>query len=819
MISECMYFTNGDNHIKIAKNMFYCLISNALNIEYDLIQDIIDKAFASYKENMPILDFYNNIVSLLKKYIETDYSFSYKLSGIILNGIYKCATDGRCGAYLQPQQLDFNFYITRGILAKRLDPSLRKYDIDLLAKHIDHNRDCKFKYLGIQTLLDRYLLRDEDKLIETPQFLFMRVAMGISANEKDPNKAAIDAYNLLSTHRFMSSTPTLFNAGTLKPQLSSCYLSTIKDSLESIFTNIAEGAYKTKWAGGLGVDWTEIRAMSSRIKGTGGLSKGIIPFIKVLNSTCVAVNQGGKRLGTCAAYLEIWHKDVESFINLRKNTGEERLRAHDLSLAIWTPDLFMKRVQEGKSWTLFCPSHVKGLHSLYGKEFEDAYVKYEEMAERKEIPSQKIEALTLYRKILSSLFETGYPWLTFKDPANIRYTQKHEGVVKSSNLCTEIFEHTKAVDSDDPEGSEAEIAVCNLGSVNLYEHLNSDNKIDYDTLKDTIRRAARMLDNVIDMNFYPVKAAKTSNMKHRFIGMGIFGWHDIMIAMKIRLDSEEAIQLADEVTEFISYHAIEASADLAQEKGSYPTFEGSEWSKGKVPFDTYKDLADARGKYMISDFSHKLDWDPIRAKVKKGMRNALTMAIAPTATIASIVGVTDSISPMFGVMYAKANLSGSFIHMADSAYRLLKELGLIGKKLTDDLKYYEGSVQNLDYIPTEVKDLLRCAFEIEPTYIIQAAARRQKWLDQGQSLNIFFPHKNGKLIQEAYTEGWLRGLKSFYYLRSRSASTIEKTTVDINAKGMRASWSKSNTASDNISVDRKEFKVQCNLQDGCESCQ
>lgn len=823
------FSTNNSNSILKIKYFDFVKSFDSLakkcnsNVEY-----IKDRVMSLYVPKMHILVFYSNLISFLKSYIENNPEISFEISRMLLDCIYSVVSEKGIMNKKIPHGT-FEKCIKNGVEQGIYDKRLLDFDIKKLEQVIKNNLDEKFKYISLQILLDRYLMKNLlGDIIETPQFMFMRVAMGVSLFEENKDEHAIKVYDLLSNHLYICASPVFFNAGTNTPQLSSCYLSTVADSLSGIFQSYSDNAQKSKWSGGIGTDWTNVRARGSTIKGTRGKSNGIIPFLKVYNDICIAVNQGGKRLGTGAAYLEIWHKDIEQFIDLRKNTGEERLRAHDLSLAVWIPDLFMKRAENNEEWTLFCPSEAVGLHETFGDEFESLYAKYEEMASNGIITCCKINALQLYRRILSSLFETGYPWLTFKDAANIRYMQKHAGVIKSSNLCTEIFEHTVANDVDqDP--SVPEIAVCNLGSVNLCEHILG-NDFDWKKLEYTVHSAIRLMDNIIDINFYPVKATETSNKRHRFLGLGQCGWHDCLIKMGIPFDSDEMIELSDKVTEFITYHAILASHELSKEKGSYPTFNGSEWSKGKVPIDLYRELAEQRKEYFEANYNQSMDWDCLRNKVKKGMRNALTCSIAPTVTVSAILGVSDSISPMYGTIYSKSNLSGSFIYISDAVYNVLKQNNLWSDTLVEDLKYYDGAISKIPYINEDIKKLLLSAFEIPVERVILAGARRQKWLDQGQSLNTFFPHKDGKKIQAAFSLAWRLGLKSMYYLKSKSATTIEKGTVDINAKGIRPEWSKLTSVASNFSLKRSNLlqdqndvcivnNTLCVLEEGCTSCQ
>ncbi|MDE2799955.1 MAG: ribonucleoside-diphosphate reductase subunit alpha, partial [Gemmatimonadota bacterium] len=629
-------------------------------------------------------------------------------------------------------------------------------------------------YLGVQTIFDRYLLHVNERRIETPQFFWMRVAMGLAWDEDDKEARAIQFYEVLSSFRFVSATPTLFNAGTLHPQLSSCYLSTAQDDLEHIFKMVSDNAKLSKWAGGLGNDWTNVRATNSYIRGTNGRSQGVIPFLKVVNDTAVAVNQGGKRKGAVCSYLETWHLDIEDFMELRKNTGDDRRRTHDMNTANWIPDLFMKRVMEKGSWTLFSPDEVPDLHDLYGKAFEEKYIAYEQKAEAGELQqSRQIDAVQLWRKMLSMLFETGHPWITFKDPSNIRSPQDHAGVVHSSNLCTEILLNT----------SREETAVCNLGSVNLVAHITPTG-LNRELLEDTVSTALRMLDNVIDINFYPTEEAATSNKRHRPVGLGVMGFQDALYLLNLPYASQGAVDFADISMEMISYYAILASTHLSEERGPYHSYIGSKWDRGILPIDTLTVLGQERGSYLEVDTSARLDWNVVREAVAKhGMRNSNVMAIAPTATISNISGVTQSIEPMYRNLYVKANLSGDFTVLNPYMVDALKARDLWDDQMVDDLKYYDGSVQEIDRIPQDIKDLYKTAFEVAPEWLIECASRRQKWIDMGQSLNLYIAAPSGKALDDMYKLAWIRGLKTTYYLRSLAATQIEKSTMDINKRG------------------------------------
>ena len=660
-------------------------------------------------------------------------------------------------------------FIRKGAELDLLAPALLEFDLAALGAAIDPARDLQFTYLGLQTLYDRYFLHSDGVRFELPQAFFMRVAMGLAIQEDDPTARAIEFYNLLSRFDYMSSTPTLFNAGTRRSQLSSCFLTTVPDDLGSIYSAIHDNAMLSKWAGGLGNDWTPVRALGSYIKGTNGKSQGVVPFLKVVNDTAVAVNQGGKRKGAVCSYLETWHLDIEEFLELRKNTGDDRRRTHDMNTANWIPDLFMKRVSEEGDWTLFSPNEVPDLHDLCGKAFEARYAFYEENAERLGLLHKRVKAGHLWRKMLSMLFETGHPWVTFKDSCNLRSPQQHAGVVHSSNLCTEITLNT----------SKDEVAVCNLGSLNLVRHIK-DGKLNLKKLKKTVRTAVRMLDNVIDINYYSVDRARNSNMRHRPVGLGIMGFQDALYALGIPYGSEAAVQFADRSMEAISYYAIEASCKLAGERGAYASFSGSLWSRGILPIDSLKQLgAERGGEYLDANLDQTMDWAKLRGKVQiDGMRNSNVMAIAPTATIANIVGVSQSIEPTYQNLYVKSNLSGEFTVVNPYMVRDLKALGLWDQVMVNDLKYYDGSLKAIARAPDDLKQLYATAFEIEPRWLVDAAARRQKWIDQAQSLNLYMAQASGRKLDVTYRMAWLRGLKTTYYLRALGATATEKSTLE-----------------------------------------
>ncbi len=745
--------------------------------------------------------------------IEIDLEYAKVASRLLLDILYR-ETMGITAADPNLHQVHaayFKKYIKRAIHIERLSPKLFEFDLDRLAAHMELSRDDLFHYLGLRTLYDRYFIHEEERRLETPQIFWMRVAMGLALAEKENrNERAIEFYNTLSTFHFISGTPTLFNSGTLHAQLSSCYLSTVDDDLEHIFKVISDDALLSKWAGGLGNDWTSVRATGSRIKGTNGKSQGVIPFLKVANDTALAVNQGGKRKGAICAYLETWHLDVEEFLELRKNTGDERRRTHDMHTANWIPDLFMKRVQEEKNWTLFSPSDTPDLHDLYGEAFEKRYVEYEALADEGKIKLfKRLEARTLWRKMLSMLFETGHPWITFKDPSNIRSPQDHVGVVHNSNLCTEILLNT----------SREETAVCNIGSINLAAHTTVDG-IDAKKLEQTITTAIRMLDNVIDVNFYPTEEAKRANEKHRAIGLGLMGFQDALHIQHVSYASHEAVEFADRSTEMLSYYAILASSTLAKERGSYQTFKGSKWDRGLLPIDTIELLAKERKERLEMNTSSSLDWGPVRESIQKhGMRNCNTMAIAPTATIANIAGITQSIEPSYKHLFVKSNLSGDFTVCNPYLVAHLKGQGLWDKEMLDDLKYFDGSISEIARLPEETKHLFLTAFEIDPEWIIECASRRQKWIDMGQSLNLYLSSPGGKKLSDMYITAWKKGLKTCYYCRTLAATQIEKSTTDINKRGLQPRWMKNKSASGNIHVQRESAPQACTLGEECQSCQ
>lgn len=736
---------------------------------------IITETIKNLYDGVPMAQVYDSAILASRTLIEKDPAYSQVTARILMHVIRKeiLGREVLQGDMQAEYSTYFAKYINEGISAELLDPRMREFDLPRLAAALNASRDLQFNYLGLQTLYDRYFLHIEDRRIEMPQAFFMRVAMGLSLNELDRERRAIEFYEILSTFDFMSSTPTLFNSATTRPQLSSCYLTTVDDDLDGIYEALKENALLSKFAGGLGNDWTNVRALGSHIKGTNGKSQGVVPFLKVVNDTAVAVNQGGKRKGAVCAYLETWHLDIEEFLELRKNTGDDRRRTHDMNTSNWIPDLFMKRVMEGGEWTLFSPSNTPDLHDKFGKAFEEAYVAYEKKADAGELkPFRRIPAQQLWRKMLGMLFETGHPWITFKDPCNIRSPQQHIGIVHSSNLCTEITLNT----------NESEIAVCNLGSVNLTAHMTTDASgkmiLDHEKLQKTIRTAMRMLDNVIDINYYAVAKARNSNLKHRPVGMGIMGFQDCLHMQRIPYASDEAVKFADSSMEAVCYYAYQASNELAEERGVYSTYKGSLWDRGILPQDSVALLAAERGGYLEVDSSSTMNWDGLRARIKQhGMRNSNCVAIAPTATISNIIGVSACIEPTFQNLFVKSNLSGEFTVVNEYLVRDLKDRGLWDEVMIADLKYFDGTLSKIDRVPQDLRDLYATAFEVEPSWLVEAASRRQKWIDQAQSLNIYMGGASGKKLDDTYKLAWLRGLKTTYYLRTMAATHVEKSTV------------------------------------------
>ena len=767
---------------------------------------IIEDTIRNLYDGVSKHDVSTALVMTARTMIEVDPNYNYVTARLLMDNvrtdalkfleIAEQATQKEM-VELYPKALPI--YIKRAVELELLTPELLEFDLEKIGAALVAERDTQFTYLGIQTLFDRYFIHEDETRFELPQIFFMRVAMGLCIREENKEERAIEFYNQISSFDYMCSTPTLFNSGTLRSQLSSCYLTTVPDNLSGIYGAIHDNAMLSKYAGGLGNDWTPVRSLGAYIKGTNGKSQGVVPFLKVANDTAVAVNQGGKRKGAVCAYLESWHMDIEEFLELRKNTGDERRRTHDMNSANWVPDLFLKRVTEDQEWTLFSPDDVPDLHDLYGKDFEKAYIGYEGKARRGELKNHKtIQAKELWRKMLSMLFETGHPWITFKDPCNLRSPQQHVGVVHSSNLCTEITLNT----------NDEEIAVCNLGSVNLVQHLKADGELDLEKLEKTVTTAIRMLDNVIDINYYPVPQAEASNKRHRPIGMGMMGFQDALYLRKTAYASDNAVEFADRSMEAISYFAIKASSDLADERGSYSTFEGSLWSQGIMPVDSLKKLEEERGsEYCKFNIDETLDWKNLREQVKTGIRNSNIMAIAPTATIANITGISQSIEPTYQNMYVKSNLSGEFTVVNQYMVRELKERGLWDNVMINDLKYYDGSLKPIDRVPEDLKELFATAFEVEASWIVEAASRRQKWIDQAQSLNLYISEPSGKKLDIVYRMAWLLGLKTTYYLRSLGATTNEKN---------------SNSGSSGAATEGQPAPVPqaCSIDDpDCEACQ
>ena len=772
-------------------------------------EKIISEANKNLYEGAPEHEVKEALVLSARSLVEVEPNYTFATARILLDSlrsealsfleITENATHEEMSA-LYPEAL--NAFVKKGIELELLNPELANYDLDLLGKAMIPDNDLLFSYLGIQTLYDRYFIHSNEIRFELPQVFFMRVAMGLALNEENREQRALEFYELLSSFDYMSSTPTLFNAGTMHSQLSSCYLTTVPDDLHGIYGALQDNAMLSKWAGGLGNDWTPVRGMGAHIKGTNGKSQGVVPFLKVVNDTAVAVNQGGKRKGAVCAYLETWHLDIEEFVELRKNTGDDRRRTHDMNTANWVPDLFMERVFEGKKWTLFTPNETPELHDLSGEAFREKYEEYEKLAQEGKLKAYKeVEAEELWRKILSMLFETGHPWITFKDACNLRSPQQHTGVIHSSNLCTEITLNT----------SNDEIAVCNLGSINIPNHLDAEGNLDKEKLEKNVTTAIRMLDNVIDINYYAVPQAENSNFKHRPIGMGIMGFQDALYIKKIPYASEAAVDFADESMELVSYMAINASSDLAKERGSYSSYEGSLWSQGILPLDSIEILEKQRGKdYIEVDKTTRLDWEALREKVKtQGMRNSNTMAIAPTATIANITGLTQSIEPTYSNLFVKSNLSGEFTVINMHLVAALKEIDMWDEVMVYDLKNLNGSLESIARVPEDIKKLFATSFEVEPKWLIEAASRRQKWIDQSQSLNLYVSEPNGKKLDVMYRMAWLRGLKTTYYLRSRSATTTEKSTI-------------TNMELNAVKTEPKTYDQPeaCSIDDpDCEACQ
>ncbi len=805
-------------------NLQSLIEASCANLGADIKPDpIVQETMRNLYDGVPIDEVYKASILAARTLIEKDPDYTYATARLLMHTIRREVL----GEEVNQEEMSIRYaeyfptFIAKGVKNELLDEKLEQFDLARLGAALKPERDLKFDYLGLQTLFDRYFLHVRKQRIELPQAFFMRVAMGLSLNEINREERAIEFYEILSSFDFMSSTPTLFNAGTLRSQLSSCYLTTVADDLGGIYDAIKENALLSKFAGGLGNDWTPVRALGAHIKGTNGESQGVVPFLKVVNDTAVAVNQGGKRKGAVCAYLETWHLDIEEFLELRKNTGDDRRRTHDMNTANWIPDLFMRRVMEKGTWTLFSPSDTPDLHDKFGRDFEKLYMAYEAKAARGELkPSRTLQATDMWRKMLSMLFETGHPWITFKDACNIRSPQQHTGVVHSSNLCTEITLNT----------SETETAVCNLGSINLVQHLK-DGAVDHDKLKKTITTAMRMLDNVIDINYYAVKKARDSNMRHRPVGLGIMGFQDCLYELRVPYASEAAVEFADKSMEAVCYHAYWASTELAKERGKYASYKGSLWDKGVLPLDTLDMLREERGGYVEVDRSSTLDWEALRRKIAQdGMRNSNCVAIAPTATISNIIGVDACIEPCFGNLSVKSNLSGEFTVINHYLVRDLKRLGLWDEVMVVDLKHFDGSLRPIDRVPQDIKALYATAFEVETSWIVEAAARRQKWIDQAQSLNIYMAGASGKKLDDTYKLAWLRGLKTTYYLRTMGATHAEKSTVKagkMNSVSSGESSSGTSAVETAAAAARSQLTASpatdikfCAIDDpGCEACQ
>ncbi len=786
------------------------------------VEKIIQETFMALYEGIPQKELMQAAIMATRSFIERDPAYSFVTARLLLQATFEEVL-GRSLALAEKEEA-YRLYLTEylevGIEAGRLDPKLKvEFHLDQIAAALKPERDEQFTFLGLQTLYDRYFIHVKGRRIELPQIFWMRVAMGLALIEtttEERTKRAVEFYNLLSSFDYVSSTPTLFNSGTLYPQLSSCFLTTIPDDLGDIYKSLRDNALLSKFSGGLGNDWTPVRGLGAHIKGTNGSSQGVIPFLKVANDTAIAVNQGGKRKGAVCSYLETWHIDIEEYLELRKNTGDDRRRCHDMNTANWVPDFFMKRVEENGQWTLFSPEDTPDLHDLYGKAFETAYVAYEAKAERGEIQNFKVvEATKLWRKMLSMLFETGHPWITFKDPSNLRSPQQHVGVVHSSNLCTEILLNT----------NKDEVAVCNLGSVNLQNHIIPGKGLDKEKVARTVTTAMRMLDNVIDQNHYPIPETKNSNSKHRPVGLGIMGFQDALYAMRIPYNTDAAVTFADESMEVVSYYAILASTELAKEKGPYQSFKGSLWDQGILPVDSIAKVAEARGAHLVDmDSSTKLDWTPVRKAIKAhGMRNSNCMAIAPTATISNIAGTTQSIEPTYKNLFVKSNMSGEFTLINTYLVNDLKSRNLWNENMIMQLKRYDGNLAPIDSIPDDLKQLYQTAFDIPAKWLIDCASRRQKWIDMGQSLNLYIEAPNGKKLDDMYRYAWKKGLKTTYYLRSLAATGVEKSTLTTREY---------NNVTPVIPVtaqakEREEFEPQmmnevkaCSIENpDCEACQ
>lgn len=776
--------------------------------EHVSAENLLDDTLAGLYDGIPYVEVNRAAIMAARTYIEVAPEYAYVAARLLLHDISEEVLRGphEPAAYREK----FADYVQEGVAAGRLTPALLEFDLERLAGALQPERDAQFAYMGLQTLYDRYLIHIKGRRIELPQWFWMRIAMGLAQREIDREARAIQFYDAISRFRFVPSTPTLFNSGTAFPQLSSCYLTTIGDDLSEIFDAIRDNALLSKFSGGLGNDWTPVRAMGAHIKSTNGQSQGIVPFLKVSNDTAVAVNQGGKRQGAVCAYIEPWHLDVEEFLDLRKNTGDDRRRTHDMHTALWMPDLFFERVEQDGQWTLFSPDETPDLHDLYGRAFAARYAEYETKAAAGELRNVRtLSAQELWRKILTRLFETGHPWITFKDPSNLRSPQRHRGVVHSSNLCTEILLNT----------SRDEIAVCNLGSINLAAH-TTESGLDLEMLKTTVHTALRMLDNVIDINLYPVPEARAANLRHRPVGLGIMGFQDALHIQRIPYSSEAAMEFADRSMEAVSYHAILASTELAAERGTYSSYRGSLWDQGILPIDSLELLQNERTHTIEIDRGASLDWDVVREAIRiHGMRNSNCLAIAPTATISNIAGVSASIEPNFSNLFAKSNLSGEFTVINPHLVADLRERNLWDRDMVDDLKYFDGILSEIDRVPEELRELYATAFEVDASWLIEAAARRQKWIDMGQSLNLYVANPTGPGLAAMYLLAWRKGLKTTYYLRAKAATQVEKSTLDINRKGIQPRWMKSESPSARINQPREEKPLGCSLDGDCEACQ
>ncbi len=768
-------------------------------IHQPMIDAILTELPKNIFEGISTTELERALILSITNLIELDTAYDRYAARLVLQVLYRetLATPFTTETLHQCYRVTFQKNILLGVKEHLYTPELANFDLPRIAQALQPERDYLFNSLGIQTLYERYIVSLRDRHIECPQGFWMRVAMGLALQEEQREERAIEFYEVLSTLRFLSSTPTLFHSGLLHPQLSSCYLSTINDDLAHIFKVFADNAQLSKWSGGIGNDWSSVRATGSHINSTNVESQGIIPFLKIANDTTVAINRSGKRRGATCAYLESWHLDIEEFLDLHRNTGDDRRRTHDMNTANWIPDIFMKRVLANEPWSLFSPNETPDLHECYGKQFEERYLYYERQAQEGRLQQyRKIEAVQLWRKMLTRLFETGHPWITFKDPCNIRSPQDHDGIIHNSNLCTEITLNNSA----------DETAVCNLGSLNLAQHIDNG-ELHCSLLEKTIRSAIRMLDNVIDINFYPTPEARNSNLRHRPIALGLMGFQDALFMQRIPFESEEAREFADRSMEFISYHAILSSSRLAKERGPYQSYRRSKWDRGIFPIDTIAMLEQERGMPVLVDRTIRMDWKEVREHVKKyGIRNSNTMAIAPTATISNISGCFPSIEPIYKNMYAKVNMSGEFTVINSYLERDLKELGLWNREMVEQIKYYDGDIEMIKGVPPEIRKLYRTSFNIDPKWLLELTALRSKWIDQSQSHNVFVQGSSGKLLHEIYTHAWRLGLKTTYYLRALGASQIEKATLDAKRYG--------------YTQQRVYDAPVCNVGDpDCEACQ